>query len=193
TETDVYVKYGLHEKALEHLAKVFAIDPDHLDAREKARDLRAVRNDAAGAAACAVRIARLRGLADRAAAALARLREIAPAHPELAGAEAVTAPVVLEDGEELVDVEGEELVLEVDAAGDGDDLALEAAGAAVEEEVEEDGAPARPPPPLAVATAPQKPASAPPATARPTVVPPAVGSPEAASPAAPARAPAPPA
>jgi tetratricopeptide (TPR) repeat protein len=196
TETDVYVKYGLHEKALEHLAKVFAIDPDHLDAREKARDLRAVRNDAAGAteeAARAVRIARLRGLADRAAAALARLREIAPTHPELAtaGPEVVTAPVVLEEAEELVEVEGEELVLEVDAAGDGDDLALEAAGAAVEDEVEEDGPPARPSPPVMVATAPQKPPPAPPTIAPPMVAPLAAAARAPAG--AGARVPAPPA
>ena len=32
TETDVYVKYGLHDKALEHLRKIFAVDPENLDA-----------------------------------------------------------------------------------------------------------------------------------------------------------------
>jgi tetratricopeptide (TPR) repeat protein len=36
TETDVYVKYGLHDKALEHLRKVFNVDPENLDAHEKA-------------------------------------------------------------------------------------------------------------------------------------------------------------
>ncbi|HEX9290592.1 MAG TPA: tetratricopeptide repeat protein, partial [Anaeromyxobacteraceae bacterium] len=74
TETDVYVKYGLHEKALEHLKRVFAIDPEHLDAREKALQLRAIRNDAAGAAeeaAAVARIALARGLHDRARAAVA--------------------------------------------------------------------------------------------------------------------------
>ncbi|HEX8908286.1 MAG TPA: tetratricopeptide repeat protein, partial [Anaeromyxobacteraceae bacterium] len=50
TETDVYLKYGLHEKALEHLQKVFAIDPDQLDARERALRVRAARGDVAGAA-----------------------------------------------------------------------------------------------------------------------------------------------
>ena len=35
-ETDVYVKYGLHDKALEHLRKIFVVDPENLDAHEKA-------------------------------------------------------------------------------------------------------------------------------------------------------------
>jgi tetratricopeptide (TPR) repeat protein len=39
TETDVYVKYGLHQKAVEHLRRVFAIDPDNLDARERLKDV----------------------------------------------------------------------------------------------------------------------------------------------------------
>ncbi len=39
TETDVYLKYGLKNKALEHLQKVFALDPDHIDAHEKLRDV----------------------------------------------------------------------------------------------------------------------------------------------------------
>lgn len=39
TETDVYVKYGLHQKAVEHLRRVFAIDPDNLEARERLKDV----------------------------------------------------------------------------------------------------------------------------------------------------------
>src|SRR4030095_6755955 len=35
-ETDVYVKYGRHDKALEHLRPIFAVDPETLDAHEKA-------------------------------------------------------------------------------------------------------------------------------------------------------------
>jgi tetratricopeptide (TPR) repeat protein len=35
TETDVYIKYGLHAKALEHVQKVFRRVPDHVEAREK--------------------------------------------------------------------------------------------------------------------------------------------------------------
>ena len=53
TETDVYVKYGLHDKAIDHLAKVFAIDPDNPDAHEKMRDI----HEAAGNKAAAVEAA----------------------------------------------------------------------------------------------------------------------------------------
>ncbi len=35
-ETEVYVKYGLHEKALDHLRRIFSVDPDNIDAPEKA-------------------------------------------------------------------------------------------------------------------------------------------------------------
>ena len=38
-ETEVYVKYGLHEKALDHLGRVFAIEPDNTEALEKAKTL----------------------------------------------------------------------------------------------------------------------------------------------------------
>src|SRR5207245_4767876 len=36
-ETEVYVKYGLHEKALEHLRRIFSVDPNSIDAHEKAK------------------------------------------------------------------------------------------------------------------------------------------------------------
>jgi len=39
TETDVYVKYGLRDKAIEHLNKIFELRPDHLPALEKLRQL----------------------------------------------------------------------------------------------------------------------------------------------------------
>jgi tetratricopeptide (TPR) repeat protein len=39
TETDVYVKYGLKEKAIEHLQKVFAVRADHIPALEKLKNL----------------------------------------------------------------------------------------------------------------------------------------------------------
>lgn len=39
TETDVYVKYGLHQKAVDHLRKVFALDPDNVEARERLKDV----------------------------------------------------------------------------------------------------------------------------------------------------------
>jgi hypothetical protein len=39
TETDVYVKYGLHQKAVDHLRRVFAIDPENVEARERLKDV----------------------------------------------------------------------------------------------------------------------------------------------------------
>ena len=152
TETDVYVKYGLHDKALEHLERVFAIDPDHLEAREKALRVRAERGDAAGAAEEAIRVARLagsRGLEERARAAVARLRELSPGHPALAelarGAEPAAggmAPAA-EDG----------LVLEIEPPSlEGDDVALAAAASPVEDGIVEERSAGAAPPPLGAPT-----------------------------------------
>ena len=145
TETDVYLKYGLHQKALEHLDRVFAIDPDHLEAREKALALKAERA-VPGAADEAVRVARIalgRGLKERAAAAVARLRELAPDHPELAD---LAAHAAFE--EEVVVEPGEDLLVEVEptATQGGDEMAIAAARTSEEEVVVEEEAP--PPPPL---------------------------------------------
>ncbi|MFL5312572.1 MAG: tetratricopeptide repeat protein, partial [Myxococcales bacterium] len=38
-ETDVYIKYGLHDKAQGHLRRILAGDPDHLDARERVKSI----------------------------------------------------------------------------------------------------------------------------------------------------------
>jgi tetratricopeptide (TPR) repeat protein len=38
-ETDVYVKYGLHQKAVDHLRRVFAFDPDNVEAHERLKDI----------------------------------------------------------------------------------------------------------------------------------------------------------
>ncbi|HET7753470.1 MAG TPA: tetratricopeptide repeat protein [Anaeromyxobacteraceae bacterium] len=87
TETDVYLKYGLHAKAAEHLDKVFAIDADHVDARERARDLRAAVGDLAGAVehgAKVVRTALRQGDTARARAGFDRLVALAPRDAEVA-------------------------------------------------------------------------------------------------------------
>ncbi len=39
TETEVYIKYGLLDRAVEHLSQVFERAPDHLEARLKLKDL----------------------------------------------------------------------------------------------------------------------------------------------------------
>ncbi len=38
-ETDVYVKYGLHQKAIDHLRRVFSLDPENVEARERLKDI----------------------------------------------------------------------------------------------------------------------------------------------------------
>ena len=200
TETDVYMKYGLHEKALEHLKKVLALDPDNLEAHEKTLQLRALRKDAAGAAEAAVRAARIalaRGLEDRARAAMDRLREIAPDHPELAALGGAVHPAI---EEEVVVLDGEEdLILEVEPpAEEVDDIAIAAAGSPVDEIVDEEPAvaivaapPAAPPAPSAgVSPAkPPVPVVAPPRAVPASPVPASAAPPRAEPPrAAPSRA-----
>jgi tetratricopeptide (TPR) repeat protein len=144
TETDVYVKYGLQQKALDHLRKVFDIDPDHLDALDKARDIRDASGDRAGATEVAVRAARAcvaRGLAERGRAALARLQEIAPEHPEIASLAAQLGAAVppLQAAEEPAAEPAADVLIE-SAAEETDEMALAAAGAAEEEVIEDDEA-----------------------------------------------------
>ena len=38
-ETDVYVKYGLHQKAVDHLRRVFTLDADNVEARERLKEI----------------------------------------------------------------------------------------------------------------------------------------------------------
>ena len=38
-ETDVYVKYGLHDKAVDHLHRVFTLDADNVEARVRLKDI----------------------------------------------------------------------------------------------------------------------------------------------------------
>lgn len=38
-ESDVYVKYGLHQKAVDHLRRVFALDPDNVEAHERLKEI----------------------------------------------------------------------------------------------------------------------------------------------------------
>ena len=45
SETVVYSKYGLFQKALEHLAKVFAIAPENIDAHERAYEIYVAQGD----------------------------------------------------------------------------------------------------------------------------------------------------
>ncbi len=84
TETDVYVKYGLRDKALEHLRRVFALDPDSLPAYAKMRDIYLGLGDAARAAesvASMLHIHARRGDLTGLESARAELSRLAPGHP----------------------------------------------------------------------------------------------------------------
>jgi pilus assembly protein FimV len=86
TETDVYVKYGLHDKALEHLRKVFSIDPENIDAHEKAYAIYSGASNQAQAAEQLLNVLRLhtmRGDAKRAQPYLAAILQQNPGHPEV--------------------------------------------------------------------------------------------------------------
>jgi tetratricopeptide (TPR) repeat protein len=146
TETDVYLKYGLHDKALDHLRKVLALDPDCPEAHERARDVHAAARrpeDAAAAGVRAVRAHLARGDHDRARDAVGRLGELAPGHPELAALTAAAGGGA--DEVELLPLDAEELDSSGDlVAAEDDALALAAAGHESDEIVEDE--PMRPAP-----------------------------------------------
>ncbi|BDG09018.1 tetratricopeptide repeat protein [Anaeromyxobacter paludicola] len=134
TELDVYLKYGLTARALEHVNKVLALDPGHAEAHERAREIHVRAGDPASAAregALAVRGHLAKGRPLEAEAALARLRELAPGHPELPELEAAcgpaTPPATPAGGEEVVAFEGggEEVVA---FEGGGETVAFEGGG-----------------------------------------------------------------
>lgn len=86
TETDVYVKYGLHDKALEHLRKIFAVDPESIDAHEKAYAIYVAQNNHAQASEQLLNVLRLHtrsGDALRAQPYLATILQQDPGHAEV--------------------------------------------------------------------------------------------------------------
>ncbi len=44
TETDVYVKYGLHQKAMDHLQRIFELDPVNIDGRSRKKEILIAQN-----------------------------------------------------------------------------------------------------------------------------------------------------
>lgn len=86
TETDVYVKYGLHDKALEHLRKVFSVEPENIDAHEKAYAIYVASNNHAQAFEQLLNVLRLHtrsGDGARAQPYLAAILQQNPGHPEV--------------------------------------------------------------------------------------------------------------
>jgi tetratricopeptide (TPR) repeat protein len=95
TETDVYVKYGLHEKALEHLRRIFSVDPENLAAHEKAYHIYRSAGQTAQASEQLLNVLRLftrRMESERAQPYLDTLLAEAPDHPEMPAFLAVLRP-----------------------------------------------------------------------------------------------------
>ncbi|MGA9522761.1 MAG: hypothetical protein WBV82_14935, partial [Myxococcaceae bacterium] len=106
TETDVYVKYGLHDKALEHLRRVFAVDPENLDAHEKAYNIYVAASNAAAASEQLLNVLRLctrREEVQRAQPYLATILQQNPHHPEVPAFLAVLSTGEMSDPEPLVE------------------------------------------------------------------------------------------
>jgi pilus assembly protein FimV len=156
TETDVYVKYGLHDKALEHLRKVFSVDPENLEAHEKAYNIYVAAGNHAQAGEQLINVLRLcarNGEVQRAQPYLSTLLQQNPAHPDVPTLLAVlrsgggpvpphAAEEVLGEESILVDSSDEEIIV-ADAPEDAlapqpEDLALASAGEQSEEVVEEE-------------------------------------------------------
>ncbi len=134
-ETEVYVKYGLHEKALEHLRRIFSVDPENIDAHEKAKTVALAMGkteDAISSLATLLRLCVAAGDA-RADGARAELRKLDPGNAALKGAAKAARheeELVLDDGEADGEIE-----LETVDGGAGEALAHEEL---VEEPIEEE-------------------------------------------------------
>ncbi|EPX63179.1 putative TPR domain protein [Cystobacter fuscus DSM 2262] len=86
TETEVYVKYGLHDKALDHLRKIFSVDPENLDAHEKAYQIYVASGNVAQAGEQLLNVLRLctrRAEVQRAQPYLTTILQQNPGHPEV--------------------------------------------------------------------------------------------------------------
>jgi len=127
-ETEVYVKYGLHEKALEHLRKIFAADPDNLEAYDKAKALALAMGRPQDAIASLAAIVRIGGEKNdpRADAARAELAGLDPAHPALQSGGAAPAQVHADLDDELIEEELADHDLDAhDVMAGHDDLVLD--------------------------------------------------------------------
>jgi tetratricopeptide (TPR) repeat protein len=146
TETDVYVKYGLHEKALEHLRRIFSVDPENLAAHEKAYHIYRSAGQTAQASEQLLNVLRLftrRLESERAQPYLETLLAESPDHPEMPAFLAVLRPEGVSSDEGLAAMSSEE---EMVVPGDDDgpevdsDLGLESASSGGSEELVSDDA-----------------------------------------------------
>lgn len=94
TETDVYIKYGLHNKAYEHLNKIFEQDPNNIEAHGKLKDLYLAagqNNHACQELVTLVHLASRLGQVEQARAHLQEMLTLDPGHPDGPGLEAMLA------------------------------------------------------------------------------------------------------
>lgn len=85
TETDVYLKYGLRDKALDHLKTIFSIDPDNLEAHGKVHEVYMQSGDTDGAKETLLTMAKISEKRGDHAGAVDRVQDILrldPAHVE---------------------------------------------------------------------------------------------------------------
>lgn len=127
TETDVYIKYGLREKALDHLRSVFDLDPDNVGAYYKMRDIYASIGDNARAAEALANLLHVharRGDVDALNATREELRVLAPGHPLVAGGlpGAIPPPIEEEDDQLSIDITEDSSDFLVDFSEDSEEF-----------------------------------------------------------------------
>ncbi len=145
TETDVYVKYGLHDKALEHLRKVFAVEPESIDAHEKAYHIYVASNNQGQAFEQLLNVLRLHtrsGDVARAQPFLSTMLQLDPNHAEVPAFLSVLRPGAAapagDEGDDAILVESSEE--EVIVADEPHEDVVSAEVAAAAEESAEDEA-----------------------------------------------------
>lgn len=146
TETDVYVKYGLHEKALEHLRRIFSVDPENVAAHEKAYHIYRSAGQTVQASEQLLNVLRLftrRLESERAQPYLDTLLAEAPDHPEVPAFLSVLRPEGFSADEGLAAVASEDDVLLPDDGAPPEpeaDLGLASAASGASEELVSDAA-----------------------------------------------------
>ncbi len=127
-ETDIYVKYGLAAKAIEHIRRIFAIDPTHRQACEKHKHLLLEAGNLEGATRQLLAMAETAYKAGDLSRARDDLEELLGLDPDHAGARQLLNQVAPDTtaGDEVV-VEGlpEEILLEAGAAEEVPAVVLE--------------------------------------------------------------------
>jgi tetratricopeptide (TPR) repeat protein len=85
TETDVYIKYGLQQKAVEHLHRIFELDPDSIEARERLKDILVGQGQNHEAVSQLIHLATLFAPAnpDRAEGYLREAQQLDPGNPDI--------------------------------------------------------------------------------------------------------------